>query len=319
MLRRKDKQMTEAEARRFLAEAPLVHLAGTGDAGQPILRTFNMVPSGEGFAFHAAPAGEKLEALGRPVVLQAEEVLTTVPSYWLHPEKACPATTLYRSVQATGVLSEVTDLAEKTAVLAALMARFQPEGGYRPLDPTTRMYRGPVTGLLVARVVPTAIVGKLAVGQHRPPDEQAKILAGLWGRGRAGDLRAFDRLVDAAPEAALPAPLAGFRTLGLTPRLVWSEGLAADLGTLVGTDPGAETRAIERSTWLGAVDADGRLVGTVRGLSDGRQHWLGAPLALPHHPALGPLLAAALAAHPHMHLASAGPLTPAAHAPHPKT
>src|SRR5690242_21492519 len=95
-------RMDAGEAVAFLAAAPVVHLASTTPDGAPLVRTLHGVIVDDALCFHAAPVGEKHEALGRAVVLAAEEIVATVPSYFLDPERACPATTLYRSVQLHG-------------------------------------------------------------------------------------------------------------------------------------------------------------------------------------------------------------------------
>src|ERR1700753_1183540 len=106
-------RMADAEARQLLADAAVVHLATTDAAGAPVLRTLHAVVLGDALYFHAAPVGEKAEVIGRAAVVAAEEVVATVPSYFSDPERACPATTLYRSVQAHGVVATVDERADK--------------------------------------------------------------------------------------------------------------------------------------------------------------------------------------------------------------
>ncbi|MEZ4308591.1 MAG: pyridoxamine 5'-phosphate oxidase family protein [Polyangiaceae bacterium] len=106
-----------------------------------MLRTLNAVVDEGALCFHGAPVGEKMEALGRTAVVCAEEIVASIPSYFLDPERACPATTLYRSAQAHGILTEVTSPERKARVLAALMAKYQPEGKHVPITadhPSTR-------------------------------------------------------------------------------------------------------------------------------------------------------------------------------------
>ena len=108
--------MTEDAAFAFLAAAPVVHLASVRDDGAPLLRTVNAVVEGGAVCFHGAPAGEKTEAIGREVVIAAEEIVASIPSWFIDPERACPATTLYRSVQAHGVLETIDEPAAKARV-----------------------------------------------------------------------------------------------------------------------------------------------------------------------------------------------------------
>src|SRR6185369_2208507 len=122
--------MPRQEAMALLGRARAVHVATTSASGEPIFRTLDFGIMGDRLVFHGAPVGEKIEALGRPAVVSVEEIVASIPSYFVDPERACPATTLYRSVQVHGTLDEVTDPADKARALEALMHKQQPEGGY---------------------------------------------------------------------------------------------------------------------------------------------------------------------------------------------
>ncbi|HSO39436.1 MAG TPA: pyridoxamine 5'-phosphate oxidase family protein, partial [Labilithrix sp.] len=108
-MRREDYRGSEEEGRALLARARAVQLAMVTEAGAPLLRTFDAVVDDGFLAFHGAPAGEKMEGVGRPVVAGASETVASIPSYFVDPERACPATTYYVSVQAEGVLEQVDD------------------------------------------------------------------------------------------------------------------------------------------------------------------------------------------------------------------
>ena len=51
-----------------------------------------------------------------------------IPSWFVDPERACPATTYYESAMARGRLVAVDHPDDKARVLSTLMGRFQPEG-----------------------------------------------------------------------------------------------------------------------------------------------------------------------------------------------
>src|SRR4051812_10447077 len=95
--------MKRAGALAFLGRAGVHHMATTNAAGAPILRVVHGVVDGDALYFHGAPAGEKMEALGREAVISVEEVVAEIPSWFADPERACPATTYYESVQLHGV------------------------------------------------------------------------------------------------------------------------------------------------------------------------------------------------------------------------
>ena len=136
--------------------------------------------------FHGAPAGEKVACLGRPVVVQAEQTVATIPSYFTDPEKACPATTFFRSVQVHGTLERITDPHLKGEALQRIMQRYQPEGGHVPISFDTPMYQNAIRGVLVLGVRMANVTGKAKLGQNRKPAEVADIMERLWQRGAAG-------------------------------------------------------------------------------------------------------------------------------------
>lgn len=204
-MRREIFRMQTDEALRLLSDAPLVHVASTTARGKPVLRALNAVIVGTNVVFHGSPVGEKAECMGRQAVVGAEEVVAQVPSWFFGPDSACPASTLYRSVQAHGRLEPVEDVAEKARLLQALMARFQPEGRHAPLDARDPLYREGLENLLVVRMAIDRIDGKAKLGQNLPPERLAALLDGLRRRGGPGDGRAVELVIAANPGAARPA------------------------------------------------------------------------------------------------------------------
>ena len=181
--------MPRPEAETLVARAPVVRVASTTASGEPVLRTVHGVVVRGGVAWHGAPAGEKMETVGRAAVVAAEELVATVPSYFLDPERACPATTLYRSVEIHGAIEAVDDPAHKAEVLQALMEKLQPEGGHVPITATNPLYAKAVEGILILRVPLERLDGKAKLAQNRTPAERARLLAKLWERGQAGRSR----------------------------------------------------------------------------------------------------------------------------------
>ena len=250
-MRKEIYRMEDGGAWALLRRTRLCHLASVDPAGAPVLRALHPVLLGEAVYFHGAPAGEKLSCIGQRAVVCAEEVIAEIPSYFIDPERACPATTYYESAQAHGVIEAVSDETEKAAALQALMVKYQPEGGHAPIDPGdprfAAIYRKAVAGVLVLRLRIDYIDGKLKLGQNRGPEDLARVLEGLWKRGQPGDARAVDRLAHALrrthPAQTLP------------PFLHAPEG--ALLFTTLGADDAAEAVALLRDAyWNDWVDAD---------------------------------------------------------------
>lgn len=272
-----------ATARAVLARAPFVHLAGIDDDGAPVLRTVHGVIVGDRACFHAAPAGEKMAVVGKPVVLQADEVVAEIPSYFIDPVRACPATTLYRSAQVHGVLERIDDVEAKAAVLQALMERFQPEGGHRKITAHDEMYAAAVKGILVVGVSLAQLQGKSKLAQNRTPAELARLMENMWKRGAPGDARAIELVRAANPKHDVPAflqsPLPGLQlrvaldvddddayvdqAVALLRPQYWNAGLPSEVISR------AHHGSAAHGAWVGAVNEDGALVASARAISDG--------------------------------------------------
>lgn len=274
-MRRERERMDHEEALAFLAAAPVVHVASTAADGRPVLRTVHGVVVDGRLCFHGAPAGEKTEALGREAVVACEEIVATIPSHFVDPRRACPATTYYRSVQAHGPLAPIEDPTTKARVLQALMDKYQPEGGYEPITAEHPLYRAAVAGLMVVGVPLDRVDGKAKLGQNRKPEELVRVLEGLWRRGAPGDVRAIELVRRANPAAPTPAFLEGPEGLTLHGWLTASDApaaaaLLADAYWNGDMTPERLAQAhLAASAWVGARDAEGRLVGTARAIADG--------------------------------------------------
>lgn len=268
------------DAWRLFEKAAVVHLATTDPEGIPILRTLHAVVDEGGIVFHAAPMGEKATALGRPAVMGTERVVTSIPSYFVDPERACPATTYFESASAHGILAEVTDHARKARVLASLMTKYQPEGGHTPIAATDPMYRKAIDGLLVAELVVERIEAKLKLGQNRRPEQRIRILERLWERGGPGDAEAIATILRHAPDLTRPSFLRGPAGHELVTALGECEvdaalNLLRDAYWLAAVPTDVVRRAIERSSaCVGARSPSGELVGFARAVSDGKTAWI---------------------------------------------
>jgi nitroimidazol reductase NimA-like FMN-containing flavoprotein (pyridoxamine 5'-phosphate oxidase superfamily)/GNAT superfamily N-acetyltransferase len=279
-MRRETFRMPREAALAILARAPVVHLATTTPDGRPVLRALDFALDGDAAVFHGARAGEKAACLGRPAVISAEERVAFVPSHWLDPVRACPASTLYRSVQVHGTLQEVTELPDKARALEALMRKWQPEGKYRPIDPSDATYTGELRGVLVFRLSFEQVDGKEKLAQNRPAADRLALLEGLWRRGEPGDVEAIEAIRAAGPDTPVPAFLAGPPGVTLHAALP-AEAVAETTPLLQDTywwkDRRRELIPIvhQRATaWVGARDDTGRLVASARAMSDGWTAWI---------------------------------------------
>lgn len=193
----------------LFASAPSMRFASVDDDGRPVLRTLSGVVLDGQLCFHGTDDGEKLSLVGREAVASCDEVIAQVPSYYVHPQLACPATTYYLSAIAEGRVERIDDLELKARVLTAMMKRYQPEGGYDEIRPDDRRYATLLERLMVAALRPTKLSAKHKLGQHRSRAQIESVLAGLWQRGAPGDLRAIRLVHEAHPASPQPAFLCG--------------------------------------------------------------------------------------------------------------
>ena len=272
-MRKKARRTNEQAAWDLLAAAPAVHLASTTHDGAPLVRVLNAALAPGRVLFHGAVFGEKSACLGRAAVVSAFREIAFVPSYFRDERKACPATTLYRSALAYGVLRDVEDHAAKAAALEALMQKHQPEGGYTPLTPGERLYEKDYRSTRVFELVVERIEGKASLCQDRPPAVRDAVVNGLWDRGDPGDADAIREILEESPHP-WPERFLGPDGVELltAPR---GEELQEHARLLAGHywREGVPVEDIERSlrgssVWVGARDREGRLVGAARAITD---------------------------------------------------
>ena len=75
-----------------------------------------------------------------------------------------------------------------------MLARYQPEGGFRPVTADDPLYRGAIAHIAAVRLDIRARRAKFKLAQNRPLDARAKIVEELRKRGRPNDARAADAL-----------------------------------------------------------------------------------------------------------------------------
>lgn len=258
----------------------VIHLATTTGEGHPISRTLHGVVVGDHVLWHGAPKGEKSDVAGRLGVISCDRVVATIPSWFVDPELACPATTYYESAQAAGTIEAVTDLDKKAAGLAALMDRYQPEGGFVPIRADDPRYAAVVKNIGLWRVSLADAVAKVKLGQNRKPEQMKKIVEAMWRRGAARDVSAIERLLAANPETPVPSFFEG--PAGLRFCLPGPEDLDDAVALLRDaywnvTNDDASIRAahVGSPVWVGARDETGRLVATARAITDrGKHAWV---------------------------------------------
>ena len=185
-----------ADVDRLVLAQELGRLVTVGDDGTPHLGLCPFVYEADTVEVHLVRADEQIADLkARPRCLfEVDEVLAVIPSYWVHAEYAGSATAYHRTV----IFECTAQVIETPAAVATqqhrLLARYQPEGGYRALDVSDPLYAGALQRLAAVHLTITRRRAKFKLGQNRPAEAQRRVIAELRRRGRAHDARAAEAL-----------------------------------------------------------------------------------------------------------------------------
>ena len=184
------------ELERFVHAQELGRLVTVAADGTPHLGLYPFTYDGEAFEIHLVRTDEQTADLrARPrCMFEVDEVLATIPSYWVDPENAIMATAYHRTVMFECEATVSGDPVELAAQQMRLLARYQPEGGFRPVTAEDPMYRGAILHIAAVRLDIRARRAKFKLAQNRPPEVRAKIADALRKRGRPSDERAADAL-----------------------------------------------------------------------------------------------------------------------------
>lgn len=184
------------EIDRFIGTQEMGRLVTVGAESVPHVGLYNFVYDGATIELHLVRTDEQVADLkARPAcVFEVDEVLGVIPSYWVHPEYAGVATAYHRTVifECVGTVAE--DAAMVMAQQQRLLAKHQPEGSFRPLDPNDPLYTKALNHLAAVSLRITRCRPKFKLGQNRTPDGLRNVIAELRQRGRPNDARAADAL-----------------------------------------------------------------------------------------------------------------------------
>jgi predicted FMN-binding regulatory protein PaiB len=184
------------ELDRFVASQALGRLVTVGEDGTPHIGLYPFLRDGDRVELHLVRRDEQIADLkARPrCVFEVDEILATIPSYWVHPESAVAATAYHRTVifEATAVVSE--DAEAIAAQQRRLMAQHQPEGRFREVAPDDPLYKGAIATIAAVTLTITACRPKWKLAQNRPVESRRRVIAELRKRGAPGDARAADAI-----------------------------------------------------------------------------------------------------------------------------
>jgi uncharacterized protein len=186
---------------RFVDAQELGRLISVGADGTPHLGLYPFVRSEGAVDLHLVREDEvAVDLRARPRCLfEVDEVLGVIPSYWVHRDYGGAATAYHRTVIFECVATVLDDPAAVAAQQERLMARYQPEGGFRPVRADDPLYGGALRQLTAVRLAVQGVRTKFKLAQNRPPETRRQIIQFLRERGRPNDERAADALESTLP------------------------------------------------------------------------------------------------------------------------
>jgi len=183
---REPEKMSEnvAEFDAIVRDASIGHLGILTPDGYPRVVPVNFVAIGQTIYFHGATSGEKYESFAarQKVTLSVAIPYAALPSYWRAKDYACPANQFYKSVLIRGTGRLVDSPEEKATGLQALMAKHQPEGGYREIRADDPLYKKPIDEVAVYRIDPVRVDVRVSFGQKYKPEVREKLIRRLEER-----------------------------------------------------------------------------------------------------------------------------------------
>ena len=118
-MRRKEKQISEEDAVKMLADAPYLTLSVALADGYPYNIPLNHVYAGGKIYFHSAKEGQKVDAFKE----QSRVCLSVVDECEIAADRF---STNFRSAVAFGRISAVEDITEKRSALSEIIKKFSP-------------------------------------------------------------------------------------------------------------------------------------------------------------------------------------------------
>jgi len=158
------------KVKEFLHQEHVGRISTIDVNGYPQIIPMNFVFLNDTVYMHSHPRGEKIENFKRneKVGFEVDRELEFLPSYFEDPKNASLADTLYISIVMKGTASLVTEKEEKTLALNGLMEKYQPEGGYDPIQSNMKV----LDAVAVFKIIPIILQGKYKIGQHISPHDR---------------------------------------------------------------------------------------------------------------------------------------------------
>jgi predicted FMN-binding regulatory protein PaiB len=178
---------TPTELAAFIASQRMGRLVTANAEGCPHIGLYPFVTDGDAVEVHLVKGDGQVADIRQNarVVFEVDEILAFVPSYFEHPESGQRADHYYRTAIIEGearIASEPDAVADH---LNRLIARYQPEQGYRTITATDPMYAPGVARLAMIHIEPTRVWGKFKMGQQLSSEDRERVAHALRMRDGA--------------------------------------------------------------------------------------------------------------------------------------
>ena len=184
---------SEAELNDLLDSAFLGRLITHGDSGIDVgLFPFVRIPTG--IEIHLNKADAQLHTLREhpACAFQVDDMLSRVPSSWVHPETATYADAFYRSVTIFGNADVIDDDDALIDHLETLLLGHQGADAHIGLRADPGRYASALSRIRLVRITQTRRQAKFKLGQQEPEPIREQIVHGLRNRNDGHDARAAD-------------------------------------------------------------------------------------------------------------------------------
>ncbi len=184
---------------RFLKGQRYGTLIATHPDGHPQVSLLPFVKTGAHIEIHCVQGDPTFQALiANPrVTFLVSDFLAFSPHDWIDPDDAGRATLHFRAVAFECDASYSMDPADVAGALRRLLAAYEPEASYVPMQDGD-FYGGRLRRLAAVQLAIVRTQAKFKVGPASPPeDARQRTVAGLRARNDPGDARAAE-LIEAA-------------------------------------------------------------------------------------------------------------------------
>lgn len=140
--------------------------------------------------FHSAKNGKKVDIIreNSTACFIAVKPFSFLPSYFKDEKFACFAGQAYASVYFEGKVIEIKDKNKKCEYLNILMKKYQPEGGYDPIEAENANYAKTIENVILFQLQTSFISAKFKFDQHRSKEDNKDLVSKLRKRGTKVDL-----------------------------------------------------------------------------------------------------------------------------------